>query len=85
MFFKKEIFDLIEERIDKHHKDHHSIPLNKELNYYIIACEECSRLVFKSDANKQKGEVKTRKGYWGEEDYIYYPYYCKECKPKENK
>lgn len=60
----------------------------------LVTCEKCGCRVERVVAHKGRGQIKTRlvyKKFWypgagsthRDEDYIYYPYYCKIHKPKE--
>lgn len=70
------------------HKD-----IGEKIDSTIAECEACGRLVYKKKSNGGTPEVRTRRkmvgfyasSHWVSEDYIYYPYYCKECKPKDKK
>lgn len=57
----------------------------------LIECEKCSNVIFKSKAIKGKAIIKQRVKYYDhtftpyDEDYIYYPHYCKKCNSKKEK
>ena len=71
----------------------------QQFNPEICECETCGCLVYKTDANKGKGEIRERvlrgvsfTSNMGDiinlsedktEEYIYYPYHCNTCRPKE--
>jgi len=67
----------LEEEFGKHYRQSH----NGEDKF--AECEICGCMVFKNYDTKGKGEVRQRGGsYSVDEDFIYYPYYCKLHKPK---
>lgn len=56
----------------------------------LVECAKCGCLLWKDSATNIRGkpEIRQKRGqsYYGgcyTEDYIYYPWYCKRCAPKE--
>jgi len=90
MFFKK-----YKERIDKLERRIDTLIGEKvvSVNPDTTECEKCGCLVYRVDENKGEPEIRKRAksmrewydSPFDEEDYIYYPYYCKTHKPKVKK
>ena len=57
----------------------------------LVECAKCGCLLWKDSATNIRGkpEIRQRKvsyydgSYIQDEDYIYYPWYCKRCAPKQ--
>ena len=58
------------------------IKVNSYLEDCTCDCEICGCIVRKSMAVKGKAEIRN---YANKTDYIFTPYYCKRCAPKEGK
>jgi len=59
-------------------EDELSRKVNNYLKDYTLDCDICGCIVRKHIAVKGKAEIRNT-------DYIFTPYYCKRCAPKEGK
>jgi len=70
-------------RLDREFGPRLDIEFKMRIEKHFAECEICGCVVFKNFTTKGKGEVRQRGGsYSVDEDFIYYPYYCKLHKPK---
>jgi hypothetical protein len=81
MVIERIIGKYIDKKIKEHEKDYHNPETFK-------SCEICGNLIAFGNATIGKPEIRTRRVYRGSyceslvnEDYVYYPYYCKVHAP----